>query len=87
MPTRASWPRLHGEASFTRYTADRIASQAGQEFATFASLPADLRESSIAYIVSIHRKLDTLGYEVLPAGSCYPDRCVTTFTASEVERI
>lgn len=73
------------QTSFLRYTADRIASQADQEFATFASLPADLRDSSIAYISSIHRKLDTLGYEVLPAGSCYPDRCVTAFTASEVE--
>nr|WP_286142550.1 hypothetical protein [Adlercreutzia caecimuris] len=62
------------QTSFMRYTADRIASQADQEFATFASLPADLRDSSIAYISSIHRKLDTLGYEVLPAGSCYPDR-------------
>lgn len=73
------------QTSFTRYTADRIASQADQEFASFAQLPSDLRDSSIAYIVSIHRKLDTLGYEVLPAGTCYPERCVTAFTASEVE--
>ena len=73
------------QTSFMRYTADRIASQADQEFATFASLPADLRDSSIAYISSIHRKLDTLGYEVLPAGSCYPDRYVRNFTESEVE--
>lgn len=73
------------QTSFLRYTTDRIASQADQEFATFASLPSDLRDSSIAYISSIHQKLDTLGYEVLPAGSCYPDRCVASFTASEVE--
>lgn len=71
--------------SFMRYTTDRIASQTDQEFATFASLPTDLRDSSIAYISSIHSKLETLGYEVLPAGSCYPERCVTAFTASEVE--
>lgn len=71
--------------SFTRYTSDRIASQTDQEFDSFMSLPADLRESSIAYISSIHTKLETLGYEVLPAGSCYPDRCVNAFTASEIE--
>uniref|UniRef100_A0A7C9JJF6 Ryanodine receptor Ryr domain-containing protein n=1 Tax=Muribaculaceae bacterium Z82 TaxID=2304548 RepID=A0A7C9JJF6_9BACT len=41
--------------------------------------------SSIAYITSIHDKLETLNYEVLPAGTCYPERCVTAFTASEVE--
>ena len=48
-------------------------------------MPPDLRDSSIAYISSIHSKLETLGYEVLPAGSCYPERCVAAFTASEVE--
>ncbi len=73
------------QTSFMRYTADRIASQADQEFATFASLPPDLKDSSIAYISSIHRKLDTLGYEVLPLGSCYPERRITSFTESEVE--
>lgn len=73
------------QTSFMRYTADRIASQADQEFATFASLPSDLRDSSIAYISSIHRKLDTLGYEVLPVGSCYPERRINCFTESEVE--
>lgn len=73
------------QTSFMRYTADRIASQTDMEYATFASLPTDLRNSSIAYISSIHKKLETLGYEVLPAGSCYPDRCVSAFTASEVE--
>ncbi len=71
--------------SFMRYTADRIASQADQEFASFASLPPDLRDSSIAYISSIHHKLETLGYEVLPAGTCRPDQRVSAFTASEVE--
>lgn len=73
------------QTSFLRYTTDRIASQTDQEYASFASLPPDLRDSSIAYISSIHSKLETLGYEVLPAGSCYPERCVTAFTASEVE--
>lgn len=60
------------QTSFLRYTTDRIASQTDQEYASFASLPPDLRDSSIAYISSIHSKLETLGYEVLPAGSCYP---------------
>ena len=73
------------QTSFLRYTTDRIASQTDQEYASFASLPPDLRDSSIAYISSIHSKLETLGYEVLPAGSCYPERCVAAFTASEVE--
>lgn len=73
------------QTSFVRYTADRVASQAAHDYASFASLPADLRDSSIAYISSIHGKLETLGYEVLPIGSCYPDRRVTAFTASEVE--
>lgn len=73
------------QTSFMRYTADRVASQASQDYATFASLPADLRDSSIAYIASIHSKLETLGYEILPAGSCYPERRVSAFTASEVE--
>lgn len=73
------------QTSFLRYTTDRIASQADQEYTSFASLPSDLQNSSIAYINSIHNKLETLGYEVLPAGSCYPERCVTSFTASEVE--
>lgn len=73
------------QTSFARYTADRIASQTDQDFASFASLPVDLRDSSIAYITSIHDKLGTLHYEVLPAGTCYPERCVTAFTASEVE--
>lgn len=73
------------QTSFLRHTTDRIASQTDQEYASFASLPPDLRDSSIAYISSIHSKLETLGYEVLPAGSCYPERCVAAFTASEVE--
>lgn len=71
--------------SFARYTSDRVASQTEQEYESFAHLPADLRDSSISYIVSIHDKLETLGYEILPAGSCYPERRVSTFTASEIE--
>lgn len=66
-------------------TTDRIASQTDQEYASFASLPLDLRDSSIAYISSIHSKLETLGCGVLPAGSCSPERRVAAFTASEVE--
>lgn len=73
------------KTSFDRYTGDRTASQLDREFESFASLPPDLRSSSIAYISSIHSKLETLGYEVLPAGSCYPDRYVSAFTDSEVE--
>ena len=60
------------QTSFLRYTTDRIASQTDQEYASFASLPPDLRDSSIAYISSIHSKLETLGYEVLPAGQLLP---------------
>ena len=63
----------------------RVASQSSQEYGSFSSLPADLRDSSIAYIASIPHKLETLGYEVLPAGSCYPDRVVAAFSPSEVE--
>ncbi len=73
------------QTSFMRYTNDRIASQTTHDYASFASLPTDLRESSIAYIASIHHKLETLGYKVLPLGTCYPDQQVTAFTASEVE--
>lgn len=73
------------QTSFQRYTSDRIASQTDVDYGSFANLPTDLRNSSIAYISSIYKKLETLGYEVLPAGSCYPERCVTAFTASEVE--
>lgn len=71
--------------SFSRYATDRTASQAELVFPTFSSLPTDLRDSSIAYISSIPAKLETLGYEVLPQGSCYPERRVTAFTPSEVE--
>lgn len=71
--------------SFARYTADRAASKSGQEYSSFSNLPSDLKDSSIAYISSINSKLETLGYEVLPAGSCYPDRCVNALSESEVE--
>lgn len=71
--------------SFTRYTADREAALVEGEFSSFANLPPDLRDSSIAYIGSIHSKLETLGYEILPLGSCYPERRVAAFTDSEVE--
>lgn len=73
------------KTSFARYSADRAASKLGQEFTSFSSLPTDLKDSSIAYISSINSKLETLGYEILPAGSCYPERCVTSLSDSEIE--
>jgi len=55
------------------------------EFATFEDQPADLRNSGIEHIRSIPTKLETLGYGIVPAGSCYPDQRVMSFTASEIE--
>lgn len=72
-------------ASFERYTADRAIDSIEQEYAAFQHLPPDLRDSSIAYICSIHGKLETLGYEVLPKSACYPERIVAELSPSEVE--
>ena len=73
------------QASFARYTADRADDREAAEFATFDDQPPDLRNSGIEHIRSIPAKLATLGYGIVPAGSCYPDQRVTSFTASEVE--
>ena len=73
------------QISFVRYAADRAAALAPSEFATFDDQPSDLRNSSIEHIRSIPAKLETLGYGIVPAGSCYPDQRVTSFTPSEIE--
>ena len=73
------------QTSFARYTADRAAALSASEFETFDEQPPDLRNSSIEYIRSIPGKLTTLGYEIVPAGSCYPDQRVAAFTSSEIE--
>lgn len=73
------------QTSFLRYTEDRVTSNRELEFSTFSNMPANLRESSIAYISSIPSKLSVLGYEVMPLGSCYPERRVVSFTESEIE--
>ena len=36
-------------------------------------------------ISSIHSKLETLGYEVLPAGSYYPERCVAAVSYTHLD--
>ena len=73
------------QISFVRYAADRAAAMAPSEFATFDDQPSDLRNSSLEHIRSIPAKLETLGYGIVPAGSCYPDQRVTSFTPSEIE--
>ena len=73
------------QTSFARYAADRAAALIPSEFATFEDQPADLRNSGIEHIRSIPAKLETLGYGIVPAGSCYPDQRVMSFTASEIE--
>ena len=35
--------------------------------------------------MSIPNKLETLGYEIVPDGGCYPDQRVTALTPSEIE--
>ncbi len=72
-------------ASFARYTADRASSGVPSEHTHFSDQPEDLRRSSIEHIRSIPDKLKTLGYEITPAGSCYPNQRVDSFTSSEVE--
>ncbi len=72
-------------ASFARYTADRASSGTPSEYAAFSDQPEDLRRSSIEHIRSVPEKLKTLGYEVMPAGSCYPDQRVNALSTSEVE--
>ena len=71
--------------SYTRYTEDRKSSDEAVEFAKFADQPIDLRNSGIEHIRSIPEKLKVLGYEIMPAGSVYPDQRVNALTPSEVE--
>ncbi|WP_251213142.1 RyR domain-containing protein [Adlercreutzia murintestinalis] len=71
--------------SFSRYAADRAACDTPPAYATFAHMPTDLRDSSIAFIASLHDKLAVLRYEIAPAGSSYPERCVSELSESEIE--
>lgn len=71
--------------SYTRYAEDRELSDETIEFAKFADQPVDLRNSGIEHIRSIPEKLKVLGYEIMPAGSVYPDQRVNALTPSEVE--
>lgn len=73
------------KASFKRYSSDRAESGADRGYNSFSDQPQDLRNSSIEHIKSIPSKLDVLGYEIVPDGSCYPDQKVITLSASEIE--
>ena len=73
------------KSSFKRYDADRAESGKNREFGSFADQPLDLKNSSIEHIMSIPNKLDALGYEIVPDGSCYPDQKITSLSPSEVE--
>lgn len=73
------------KTSFKRYSADRAASGTERGYESFNDQPQDLRNSSIEHIKSIPGKLDVLGYEIVPDGSCYPDQKITAFTPSEIE--
>lgn len=73
------------KSSFKRYAADRAETGSGREYRSFLDQPADLKNSGIEHIKSIPAKLETLGYEIVPAGSCYPDQRVSVLTPSEVE--
>ena len=73
------------KTSFRRYSADRADSGDERGYDTFVDQPPDLRNSSIEHIMSIPNKLETLGYEIVPDGGCYPDQRVSSFTPSEIE--
>lgn len=73
------------KSSFKRYKADRAGSGKDRGYESFSDQPQDLRNSSIEHIKSIPGKLDVLGYEIVPDGSCYPEQKVTAFSPSEVE--
>lgn len=73
------------KTSFKRYSSDRAGSGKDRGYASFADQPQDLRNSSIEHIKSIPSKLDVLGYEIVPDGSCYPDQRITAISPSEVE--
>ena len=73
------------KTSFQRYAADRANSGEDRGYDIFADQPLDLRNSSIEHIMSIPSKLETLGYEIVPDGGCYPEQRVTSLSPSEVE--
>ena len=73
------------KSSFKRYKADRAGSGKDRGYESFSDQPQDLRNSRIEHIKSIPGKLDVLGYEIVPDGSCYPEQKVTAFSPSEVE--
>ena len=73
------------KSSFKRYSADRRGSGMDCGYESFSDQPQDLRNSSIEHIKSIPGKLDVLGYEIVPDGSCYPDQRVVSLSQSEVE--
>ncbi len=73
------------KTSFQRYRSDRASSGEKRGYDAFADQPLDLRNSSIAHIMSIPAKLETLGYEIVPEGGCYPDQRVGELSPSEVE--
>ena len=73
------------KSSFERYKADRAESGNDRGYKSFADQPIDLKNSGIEHIKSIPSKLEVLGYEIVPDGSCYPDQRVAALTASEVE--
>ena len=73
------------KASFRRYVTDRKNDGEDRGYETFEDQPSDLRNSSIALIMSIPGKLETLGYEIVPDGICYPSQRVASLSSSEVE--
>lgn len=73
------------KSSFKRYSTDRAGSGENRGYESFADQPQDLRNSSIEHIKSIPGKLEVLGYEIVPDGSCYPDQKVCSLSPSEVE--
>lgn len=73
------------KSSFKRYSSDRAGSGKDRGYKAFSDQPQDLRNSSIEHIKSIPAKLEVLGYEIVPDGSCYPDQKITSLSPSEVE--
>jgi hypothetical protein len=71
--------------SFLRYLNDRSGTPGENEYEAFGDQPVDLRNSSINFIRSINSKLEILGYEIMPLGTCYPEQRVTALTSSEVQ--
>ncbi|MBQ9042415.1 MAG: hypothetical protein IJ111_06330 [Eggerthellaceae bacterium] len=73
------------KSSFKRYSSDRAESGKARGYKAFSDQPQDLRNSSFEHIKSIPSKLDVLGYEIVPDGSCYPAQKITALSPSEVE--